>query len=391
MSDFDRIHDRRGTYCTQWDYVQDRFGVSDLLPFTISDTDFAAPDCVQDAIQKRIQHPVYGYTRWNHEDFKESVVNWYKRRFQLSIDPDGIVYSPSVMYTASQLIASQSAPGDGVVVQTPGYDAFFKVIEGNQRRIIENPLIYDNGQYYIDFEHLVACLKEPKNKVLLFCSPHNPTGRVWTVDELEIVYQLCQKHNVYLISDEIHMDVLRQGVIHHPLMEIGTEGIAVITSASKTFNIPSLIFSYAFILDESIREDFLYRLKNKDGLSSASCLGLEATMASYRGGSTWVDELNTYIQVNEQIVDQYLAKNLPEIYRVPANASYLLWLDISQLSYSMDQIQKGLVHKGRVAIMDGRVYRGNGGQFLRLNIGCPKKKLEEGLERMLVGIKGIEE
>lgn len=388
--DFDKVIDRRGTYCTQWDYVADRFGEEGLLPFTISDTDFAVPKDVMDTLQKRLSHQVFGYTRWNNGDFQQAVMNWYQKRFAYQPQSDWILYSPSVIYSVAQLIQMKSAEGDGVVIQTPAYDAFFKTIKGNQRRVIENPLIYAAGYYRIDFEDLEEKLADPRNKILLFCSPHNPTGRVWTEEELRQVVSLCIKHNVFLISDEIHMDVVSQGHKHLPITQFMTNNVALVTSGSKTFNFPGLIFSYLILPNVEDRELFLYQLKNKDGLSSTSILGMEATMAAYNYSSDWVDELNTYIADNIRLVTNFFKEKFEKAVIVPTEATYLMWIDLSGLSISMVEVQRCLVHVGRVAIMDGEVYGGNGGKFLRLNVGCPRAKLIEGLKRIEKSLEGVE-
>lgn len=380
--EFDRVIDRNGTYCTQWDYVQDRFGVADLLPFTISDTDFALPEAVVDVLSQRLKHPVFGYTRWNHGYFKSSVQNWYQKRFNFELDSDWIFYSPAVIYSISKLLQIVSKEGSGVVVQTPAYDAFFKTIEGNQRVIVENKLCYQDQRYTIDFEDLEEKLSDPNNQVMLLCSPHNPTGRVWTTEELAKISQLCKQYDVFLISDEIHMDVLRKGEKHHPILEFATEKVALVTSASKTFNFPGLIFSYLLIPDPLLREEFQMALKNQDGLSSTSTLGMLATVAAYNECETWVDELNDYMDENFNYVDDYLKAYLPQLKAVPSQATYLMWIDTKELGIPMAELQEKLVHKGKVAIMDGNVYGGNGSQFLRLNIGCPRAKLEDGLARL---------
>lgn len=387
MLDFNQVIDRRGTHCTQWDYVKDRFGKEDLLPFTISDTDFSLPDEVKDKLAERLEHGVFGYTRWDHSDFKQAVKKWYQKRFNYTIKEEWVVYSPSVIYSVFQLIEMYSNKGDGVVLQTPAYDAFYKTIQGNERRIVENPLLYNKGLYSIDFTDLEEKLADPSNRILLLCSPHNPTGRVWKKEELEQMVSLCKKYKVFIISDEIHMDVLRKGEIHYPILSFIKENAALVTSGSKTFNFPGLIFSYALLPDRKDRERFLYRLKNQNGLSSASTLGLEATITAYEECGDWVDTLNRYIDDNIRYVEQTLETAFPTMKPVLSQSTYLMWIDVSSLELSMEIIQKRLLEIGKVAIMDGEVYGGNGKIFLRLNVGCPREKLEDGMERLVRSLK----
>jgi cystathionine beta-lyase len=389
MTEFDKIIDRKGTFCTQWDFVEDRFGQKDLLPFTISDTDFAIPETVNKVLQERLQHPIYGYTRWNHKHFKSAVTNWYRKQFKFEINEDWILYSPSVIYSLSQLIEIKSEPGQGIVLQTPAYDAFFKTVIANERLYVENPLIFKDGKYHIDFQDLEEKLSNPNNKILLFCSPHNPTGRVWSNEELEKVALLCQKYDVFLISDEIHMDILRKETQHHPILQYGTENVALLTSASKTFNFPGLIFSYLLLPDAKLRDTFCKHLKDKDGLSSCSILGMEATVAAYQTADIWLEELNTYLDESVAFTRHFLQENLPQVKLLESEATYLLWIDVSGLGVSMDRLQKALINVGKVAIMDGQVYGQSGRNFLRLNIGCSRLKVKDGLERLLKSIRSL--
>lgn len=386
--DFDQIINRKGTYSTQWDYIEDRFGHPDLLPFSISDTDFLVPENVLMDLKERLDHGIFGYTRWNHPYFKDSVKTWFSQRFQTDLADREISYSPSVMYSVSKLIDMHSDEKDGVIIQTPAYDAFFKTIKGNNRKIVKNPLNYIDGNYSINFTDLEEKLANKHNKILLLCSPHNPTGRVWTEEELRKIIALAQKHNVYIISDEIHMDVLREGVEHHPIIKFADKNIALVSSGSKTFNFPGLIYSYVILSDDEDFNQFSVRLKEQDGLSSASILGMEATISTYNNNAEWVDELNQYLDSNIAYVESFLAEYFPSIHVVPSESTYLMWIDISKYPLPMDEMQEKLVNKGKVAIMDGSVYGGNGEHFLRLNVGCPKEKLVEGMKRFKFGLTG---
>ncbi|MCE4049787.1 MULTISPECIES: MalY/PatB family protein [Bacillaceae] len=385
---FDRITKRTGTYCTQWDYIEDRFGEADLLPFSISDTDFQTPQEVSKALSRRLEHGIFGYTRWNHQEFKEAVQKWYRERFSAEPQQDWIVYSPSVIYTIAKLIHVLTDDEDHVVIQTPAYDAFFKMITDNNRRISANPLVVKDGKYHIDFADLENRLAHNKAKVLLLCSPHNPTGRVWTENELEQIINLCRKYHVFIISDEIHMDIVLQPNKHTPIISKATalENVCICTSASKTFNIPGLIGSYAIIPSEHIRDEFLLTLKNRDGLSSTSILGLTATIEAYQSCGSWVDQLNDYIKNNMLFIQAYLEKQqLGATLQIP-EATYLAWINIENMPYTPKQVQHALIHEGKVAIMAGDTYGAEGRSFLRLNAGCPQSKLADGLARFTQAI-----
>lgn len=379
---FDEIRDRRGTYCTQWDYVKDRFGKEGLLPFTISDMDLESPEEIAEALVKRINHKIFGYSRWNHDDFKNSIENWYKKRFSCEINKEWIVYSPSVIYAASKFIEMKSEKGDGVLINTPGYDGFFKMILGNERRIISSPLKNINGKYEIDFEDFEKKCRE--TKIFLLCSPHNPVGKVWTDEELTKIIEICKKNNVFIISDEIHMDIVYNKK-HIPIISLGKdylENIVLCTSASKTFNIPAFTGSYLFIPSEKNREDFFKILKERDALSSPSILAVIATITAYNKCGYWVDELVKYTENNIRFVKEYLEKNIPELFCEIPDGSYFAWIDFSKLGISSEEFQKYLIDIGEVAVMPGLTYGEEGRYFLRLNVACSIKKVEDGLKRI---------
>lgn len=383
---FDESINRKGTHCTQWDYVEDRFGEKNLLPFTISDTDFKVPAAVEAALIKRMQHPVFGYTRWNHNEFKQAVCKWYSERFKSRIDSDWLVYSPSVMYSIKLLVTLLSNPGDGIIIQTPAYDAFYKMIKENKRKIVPNALIYDANSYRIDFEELTRLMAQPENKVLLLCSPHNPTGRVWQKDELQRMIELAKTHDVFIISDEIHMDIVRKGQRHQPIIDLLQKNVALVTSGSKTFNFPGLIYSYGIIPDSKLRDRFLTQLKEADGLSSTSIFGMTATIAAYDNESKWVDQLNDYLDDNIAYVIAYLQEYHPELVVTKSEATYLMWIDCTALDLTMVELQQRMIRKGKVAIMSGEIYGNEGRNFLRLNVGCSREKLIDGLNRFTLSL-----
>ena len=383
---FDEPINRKGTQCTQWDYVEDRFGEKNLLPFTISDTDFKVPAAVEAALIKRMQHPVFGYTRWNHNEFKQAVCKWYSERFKSRIDSDWLVYSPSVMYSIKLLVTLLSNPGDGIIIQTPAYDAFYKMIKENKRKIVPNALIYDANSYRIDFEELTRLMAQPENKVLLLCSPHNPTGRVWQKDELQRMIELAKTHDVFIISDEIHMDIVRKGQRHQPIIDLLQKNVALVTSGSKTFNFPGLIYSYGIIPDSKLRDRFLTQLKEADGLSSTSIFGMTATIAAYDNESKWVDQLNDYLDDNIAYVIAYFQEYHPELVVTKSEATYLMWIDCTALDLTMVELQQRMIRKGKVAIMSGEIYGNEGRNFLRLNVGCSREKLIDGLNRFRLSL-----
>lgn len=377
---FDEINNRLGTYCTQWDFIQDRFGEKDLLPFSISDTDFKAPKPVIDRLDSIIRSGIYGYTRWNHHDYKGSIAFYLKRRHNLSVNEDWVVYSPSVLYSVSLLIRLLTKPNDEVVTFSPMYDSFLTVIDENDRKRVDCPLIVENGIFKIDFERLENQLKTAS--LFLLCSPHNPTGRVWTKEEMDKMVFLCKKYGVKMLSDEIHMDVILGNHPHIPLLSYLQEydQLYLLSSASKTFNIPGLLGSYCLLPDEEIREAFVHYTRKVDFLNSISLPGLIGTMEAYTHCDDYVDQLNEYIKKNMEFLKDFLEKELPDFkFEIP-DATYLAWIDIRNVPFSTDEIQDALVHVGKVAIMKGETYGMD--KYLRLNCGCPLSKLKDGLTRL---------
>lgn len=392
LFDFDRLVDRHGTYCTQWDYVADRFGHADLLPFTISDMDFETAPCIRQTLTTRLEHGVFGYSRWNHGDFKGAVSDWFARRYGAKLDPETLVYGPSVIYVIAQLVSLWSAPGEGVLVHTPAYDAFGNMLAANGRVLLPCPLIKAQGSYQIDWACFEQQAARPDCRILLLCSPHNPTGRVWTRDELSRMAAICQRHGVKVISDDIHMDISFSPYL--PWSEVAVDdGWALVSSGSKSFNIPALGGAYAFIANADARAAYLRRLKTAHGLSSPPILGVLAHISAYRDGGTWLDALKSYLHGNLTQVAARLNAAFPAIdYRVP-EGTYLAWIDLRGLGIDsterMDALQRLLVEKYRVAIMRGDTYGPEGKGYLRLNVGCPRSKVDTGLDALICALTDL--
>ncbi|WP_411143465.1 MalY/PatB family protein [Streptomyces sp. x-80] len=379
--DFDTPVDRHGTWCTQWDYVEDRFGAPDLLPFTISDMDFETAPEVLDALRGRLAHGVLGYSRWRHADFLSAVRHWYATRYATDIAEDRIVYGPSVIYQVSQLLRMWSRPGDGIVVHTPAYDAFPKTVAAHGRELRGCPLGDD-----AELERLLAL---PDSSVLLLCSPHNPTGHVWTAGELTRLAELCARHGVAVISDEIHADLARDGHPHLPWARFGSGRWAVVTSASKSFNIPALTGSYGILGSDADRDAYLHRLKDADGLSSPAVLSVAGHIAAYRHGAPWLDALRAYLDGNLRLVAERLGAAFPELAWQPPQAGYLAWIDLRPLGVPEAALQRELIERQRVAIMPGSTYGPAGEGFVRLNVGCPRTKAAAGIDALVRALTAL--
>ncbi|AFJ47352.1 MalY/PatB family protein [Shimwellia blattae] len=387
MFDFSQPVDRHGTWCTQWDYVADRFGADDLLPFTISDMDFPTAPCVLSALHQRLSHGVLGYSRWQNDAFTGAIAHWYASRFGCRVSPQRVVYGPSVIYMVATLIRQWTRPGDEVLVHTPAYDAFYKTITGNQRAVLSQPLERQpDGQWQCDMAALEAKLARPTCTLMLLCSPQNPTGKVWSKEELATMAALCARHQVRVISDEIHMDMVWDNHRHTPWSEVGQGCWALLSSASKSFNVPALTGAWGLISDAGQRQQYLEALKNQDGLSSPAILSVVAHIAAYREGAPWLDSLRDYLQANLRYVTDTLNAAFPGLGCQPPQSTYLAWLDLRPLGLDDHKLQHVLIHEQKVAIMPGYTYGEEGRGFLRLNVGCPRSKVEDGVKRLIAAI-----
>ena len=385
--DFDQVIDRHNTYCTQWDYIADRFGCDDVLPFSISDSDFAVPPEIVEALQNRLTHPLFGYTRWNHDDFKTPIVQWFERRGGARVISDWIVYSPSVIFTVAALIRILSRPGDSVVTFTPLYDGFYGAICANDREIAPVYIASANEGYSIDFDALYMACSDERSKVLLLTKPHNPTGKVFTKEELNTIVSIAKRTNTFIISDDIHRDIILGDIAYTPITDITTRNVALACSASKTFNTAGLICSYAFIPDTELRSSFLYELKNRNALSSASILGMYAQMVAYTKCDYYVNELSRYIYSNMSFIKTFIDQNIPRVsFEVP-QGTYLAWIDISNLNVRAQRLQIACVEQGKVGIMSGATYGED--HFMRMCVACPQVKLTYGLTGLLKGVQSL--
>ncbi|MGL5125499.1 MAG: MalY/PatB family protein [Fusobacteriaceae bacterium] len=381
---FDEVIERKGTYCTQWDYIEDRFGegTKDLVPFSISDMDFKCPEEILNAISERTKHGIFGYSRWNHEDYKGAIKNWYSRRYKTQIESDWIVYAPSVIYTISILVYKLVGEGGKIMAHTPKYDGFTKILKAYE--VFEIELTESiNGIYETDFIKIEEGFKNGV-KLFLLCNPENPVGKVWRYYELKKLIDLCKKYNVTLISDDIHMDIARKKVT--PILKIDSERCIIVSSASKTFNTPGLGGSYALIPQKDLREDFITHLKEVDSISSPTIFGVISTVVAYNSCEYWVDELNEYLTKNCQYVVNEL-DGFCGIRVVIPEGTYLMWIDLKGCNINMNEFKKNLIEVGKIAVMSGESYGDK--NRIRLNVGCPLSKVKVGVEGIKKSIEKI--
>lgn len=384
MHDFDQIISRYHTYCTQWDFIEDRFGKKNLLPFSISDSDFKVPERMQEVLHETVSHGIFGYTRWNHDDFKQAIAHHFQSWFQCEIDKEDIVYSPSVMYTLSKLIQLFSEKGDQILVFDPMYDGFRHVLSSLGSTIVPLAVSIERRFDHTDFEH-----KMRHSKVLLMCSPNNPNGVVYSRDEVTYIVEIAKKYQIPIICDEIHMDIVLFGNRFVSMTDYISQykNIFVLSSASKTFNLAGLIGSYAILPDENVKTYFLHCIKETEGLNSISVMYLKSLICAYTECDSYIEELKKYIEGNMLWAQAFFKEYMPYVKFTLPQGTYLAWFDVSDLHRSAKEVQDRLTHIGNVAIMDGNNYSFFHNCCLRMNLACPREKMKEGLNRLMTALQ----
>ena len=372
--DFESVIDRHNTNSVKWDYFDDD------IPMWVADMDFKVASPIQNAILKRANHPVFGYTIVPDELF-ESYINWWDSRYDLKMSREDMAYSIGVMPSISSMIRCLTDAGDEILIQTPVYHVFFYVIEENDRKVLENELIYENGEYKIDFEDLDEKLS--KVKLMILCNPHNPIGKIWSKEDLNRIGELCRKHNVILISDEIHCDLTDPGVNYNPFD--ADDNVIRCLSPSKSFNIAGFQSSVVHATNSELLEKIKTQM-HVDNSDACNVFATSAVMAAYNESSGWLDELKKVLYKNKSIVRDYLANELPIIKLVESDATYLLWLDCSALGVSSKILSEFLRTNQGLFLSAGCDFGKCGDNFLRMNIACPEMLLDEGLRRLKAGI-----
>lgn len=385
--DFDEIIDRHGTDCQKWDRLEKVYPgcPDDAIAMWVADMDFACAPCIVEALRKRVDERIYGYSCARNPEYYRIVAQWMKDRHGWEVDVDDIVFSPGVVPAIGYLINILTQPGDGVIVQGPVYFPFLYMIEGNGRTIANNPLVLDGSRYVIDFEDLEEKLRDDRNKLLLFCSPHNPVGRVWTKDELSRVAELCEKYGKLIISDEIHFDLVRKGVTHTVLETVRPaykEKIITCTAPSKTFNLAGLQNSNIVIHDQAILAKWQHFLKHVAHTDGHNFFGAAANAAAYREGGPWLDQLNDYLDGNITFLTSYMSEHMTRAKVIPCEGTYLVWVDLSGYGLAQEELDKLLVEKAGVLLDSGTMFGEAGRGFQRFNVACPRAVLAQALERI---------
>lgn len=378
--DFDRIVPRAGSGALKYDARAATFGRDDVLPLWVADMDFAAPEAITRALVERAQHPIYGYTLPPESAYR-ALMDWMQARHGWAIEREWILLVPGVVPSLNAVVMALTAPGEGVIVQPPVYFPFFSAATKTGRTLVENPLLLDGTRYRMDYEHLEECAQQAR--LMLLCSPHNPVGRVWQPEELTRVLEIARRHDLTIVADEIHADLIYPEHRHRALATLADDGANIVTAVapSKTFNIPGLGLS-ALIVPDARRRHAIYQVLDQVHMSAGNPFSLAAFETAYREGGPWLESLLAYLQRTRDDAAEFIKRELPQLTLIPAEGTYLLWLDCRRLGMDDSALKRFMVHQAGLGLSPGSLFGAGGSGFMRLNIGAPRSVVMEALERL---------
>lgn len=393
---FDKIINRKGTNCLKYDFAVERGKPAEVLPLWVADMDFQVSEEITKSLHAAVEHGIYGYTQ-PKDPYYNAIMNWMKKNHQWETKREWIVKTPGVVFALSAAVKAFTKPGDAVLIQNPVYYPFTNIIRDNDRRVIDNTLVYEKrvtegkSQYSIDYEDFERKIVQENIKLFILCNPHNPVGRVWTREELQYLGEICLRHHVIVVSDEIHNDFVYPGFEHTVFANVDprfAEFTVTCTAPSKTFNLAGLQISNIFIPNETLREAFQKEI-DKTGYDEPNALGAVACEAAYRGGQEWLDQLRAYLLENLNFLRAYLQEKIPQIHLVEPEGTYLVWLDCSELGISGKELDQFIVEKAGLWLDGGAMFGPSGADFQRVNIACPRATLELALDKLKAAVDNL--
>jgi len=383
--DFDKIVDRRGSGCFKYDALKALYSREDLLSLWVADMDFEVAPCIKEALQSRLDHGVFGYNL-RMQDYYAAIAHWVKSRYGWYIKRDWMVNTPGVVPAINLAVLSLTRPEDKILIQTPVYRPFFNAVTDHDRCLLTNPLRLEKGRYLIDQEDFERKIRQAS--MFILCNPHNPVGRVWDVQELECMAELCKRYDVPIVSDEIHADILFDGQPFRSLgsMERYHDLLVTCISPAKSFNIAGLSSAVAIIPNHRIRKS-INDLNEHLHLYMGNSFGIEALKTAYSDGGPWLDELLVYLEANRDYLMDYIGSQLPMLRMIKPESTYLAWIDFNELGLDDNALFDFLTNKARLALDPGRKFGVDGSGFSRLNFGCSRSILEEAMQRLSAALK----
>ena len=393
---FDKIINRKGTNCLKYDYAVERGKPADVLPLWVADMDFTVSEEITKSLHAAVDHGIYGYTQ-PKDAYYNAITNWMEKNHNWKTKREWIMKTPGVVFALGVAVKAFTKPGDAVLIQNPVYYPFTNIIRDNDRRVIDNTLVYEKrvtegkSQYSIDYEDFERKIVQENIKLFILCNPHNPVGRVWTREELQYLGEICLRHHVIVVSDEIHNDFVYPGFEHTVFANVDprfAEFTVTCTAPSKTFNLAGLQISNIFISNETLREAFQKEI-DKTGYDEPNALGAVACEAAYRGGQEWLDQLRAYLLENLNFLRAYLQEKIPQIHLVEPEGTYLVWLDCSELGISGKELDQFIVEKAGLWLDGGAMFGPSGADFQRVNIACPRATLELALDKLKAAVDNL--
>lgn len=384
--DFDSVTDRRTSNSLKWD-------ISDgELPMWVADMDFQTAPEILSAIKERAEHGIFGYSIIP-EEWYAAYRDWWRNRHHSEIERDWLIFCTGVVPAISSIVRKLTTPAEKVLIQTPVYNIFFNSILNNGRQALESELIYNDGEYEIDFEDLERKLADPQTSLMILCNPHNPIGKIWDRDTLAQIGALCKKHHVVVLSDEIHCDLTAPGTEYVPFASVSDEcreNSITCIAPTKAFNLAGLQTAAVAVPNPVLRHK-VWRSLNTDEVAEPNSFAAEAAVAAFTKGAPWLDELRAYLFRNKEIAADFIQKNNPRLHIVPSQATYLLWIDCSKIVGNTGEAVRSIRDATGLIVSDGAQYGRCGESFIRMNVACPRTVLEDGLSRLLEGIQKYEE
>ena len=393
---FDKIINRKGTNCLKYDYAVERGKPADVLPLWVADMDFTVSEEITKSLHAAVDHGIYGYTQ-PKDAYYNAITNWMEKNHNWKTKREWIMKTPGVVFALGAAVKAFTKPGDAVLIQNPVYYPFTNIIRDNDRRVIDNTLVYEKrvtegkSQYSIDYEDFERKIVQENIKLFILCNPHNPVGRVWDREELQYLGEICLRHHVIVVSDEIHNDFVYPGFEHTVFANVDprfAEFTVTCTAPSKTFNLAGLQISNIFISNETLREAFQKEI-DKTGYDEPNALGAVACEAAYRGGQEWLDQLRAYLLENLNFLRTYLQEKIPQIHLVEPEGTYLVWLDCSELGISGKELDQFIVEKAGLWLDGGAMFGPSGSDFQRVNIACPRATLELALDKLKAAVDNL--
>ena len=380
--DFDALVSRRGTDSTKWNVPEGE------LPMWVADMDFQTAPEIREAMGKRLEHGIFGYADVT-DSWYGAYINWWKKRHGFQMDPEWLVFCTGVVPAISSVVRKLTTPNENVLIQTPVYNIFFNSILNNGCRVLENPLVYEDRAYSMDLEDLEKKLADPQTTLMILCNPHNPVGKIWDRETLAEVGRLAKRHHVTVISDEIHCDLTVPGRDYVPFASVSPECREVSVTCiapTKAFNLAGLATAAVCVPDAALRHK-VWRALNTDEVAEPNSFAVTAAVAAFEKGEAWLDELRAYLAENRRIAGAFIREEIPGVFAVEGEATYLLWIDVSGLPGDSGEIAAALRAQTGLYLSAGAVYGAGGAHFLRLNAACPRSVLLEGLRRLAEGIR----